>query len=225
MDLFDAMHVSLPSGPDFSAEKSLSCELGFDTGMASYPLICGVDEVGRGPLAGPVVAAAVILDPVRVPVGLDDSKKLTARKRELLFEAIHCAAVAVSIAEASVEEIDQINILQASMLAMRRAVAGLAIRPNGALVDGNRDPDLGDLPTKTLIKGDARSLSIAAASIVAKVFRDRLMTKLGEEYPDYGWGQNAGYGVEKHRLALELVGVSPHHRVSFAPIRKILDKE
>ena len=225
MDLFDAMQVSLPSGPDFSAEKSLSRELGFDASKARGPLICGVDEVGRGPLAGPVVAAAVILDPTRVPVGLDDSKKLTARKRERLFEVIQAAAVAINIAEASVEEIDQINILQASMLAMRRAVAGLAERPDGALVDGNRDPNFGDLPTKTLIKGDGRSLSIAAASIVAKVFRDRLMAQLGEEYPDYGWGQNAGYGVEKHRIALELVGVSPHHRVSFAPIRKILDQE
>jgi len=217
--------MSLPSGPDFAQEKSLAREITGDTDSAAAARICGVDEVGRGPLAGPVVAAAVILDPRNVPVGLDDSKKLTARKRDQLFEAIHAVAIAVSIAEASVEEIDQINILQASMLAMRRAVARLPHQPNGALVDGNRDPDFGDLPTRTLVKGDSRSLSIAAASIVAKVFRDRLMTKLGERYPEYGWGQNAGYGVEKHRLALELVGIAPHHRKSFAPIRKILDKE
>lgn len=219
------MNVTLPSGPNFAAEQSLARELEHSGGGNALSLICGVDEVGRGPLAGPVVAAAVILNPGQVPVGLNDSKKLTARKREVLFDVIQTAALAVSIAEASVEEIDDINILQASMLAMRRAVAGLAVRPVGALVDGNRDPDFGDLPTRTLIKGDARSLSIAAASIIAKVFRDRLMVKLSESYPDYGWAQNAGYGVEKHRLALELVGVSPHHRHSFAPIRNILDKE
>ncbi len=225
MDLFDAMNVSLPSGPDFTQEKSLAREIGDAPKDGQKAMICCVDEVGRGPLAGPVVAAAVILDPAQVPVGLDDSKKLTARKRDQLFETIQSVAVAVSIAEASVEEIDQINILQASMLAMRRAVAGLPVRPNGALVDGNRDPHLSDLPTRTLIKGDGRSLSIAAASIIAKVFRDRLMAKLGESYPEYDWAQNAGYGVEKHRRALELVGVSPHHRQTFAPIRKILDKE
>lgn len=222
MDLFDSMQVLLPTGPDFSAEKSLQRELGQPYTSCR---ICGVDEVGRGPLAGPVVAAAVILDPEKVPVGLDDSKKLTARRRSDLFDVIQEVALAVSVAEASVAEIDEINILEASMLAMRRAVSGLPLVPDGALVDGNRDPDLGDLPTRTLVKGDARSLSIAAASIVAKVFRDRLMAKLGEQYPEYGWAQNAGYGVEKHRAALELVGVSPHHRQSFAPIRKILDEE
>jgi len=219
------MNVSLLSGPDFSQEKALAREIGAGLTDARPALICGVDEVGRGPLAGPVVAAAVILDPGQVPVGLDDSKKLTARKREQLYEVVQSVAVAVSIAEASVEEIDQINILQASMLAMRRAVAGLSVQPNGALVDGNRDPVFGDLPTRTLIKGDGRSLSIAAASIVAKVFRDRLMVKLGESHPEYDWGQNAGYGVEKHRRALEVVGITPHHRRSFAPIRKILAKE
>lgn len=225
MDLFDAVNVRLPSGPDFSAEQTLGKDLGKPFLKASYPLICGVDEVGRGPLAGPVVAAAVILDPACAPEGLNDSKKLTARKRKDLFETIQSTALAVNIAEATVEEIDEINILQASMLAMRRAVAGLSVQPDGALVDGNRDPNFGDLPTRTLIKGDGRSLSIAAASIIAKVFRDRLMAKLGEEYPEYGWAQNAGYGVEKHRLALGLVGVSPHHRRSFTPIRNILGKE
>lgn len=222
MDLFDAMKVGLPQGPDFAAEKSLVRDLGLPIGK---PLVCGVDEVGRGPLAGPVVAAAVILDPARVPNGLDDSKRLSAKKRETLYDTILSTAVAASIAEASVEEIDRINILEASMLAMRRAVSGLKIKPQAALVDGNRDPDLPDIHTLTLVKGDSRSLSIAAASILAKVFRDRLMAELGEGFPEYGWAQNAGYGVEKHRKALSLVGVSPHHRRSFAPIRQILDEE
>lgn len=222
MDLFDAMKVSLPEGPDFRSEISLAREIKCTEGR---PLICGVDEVGRGPLAGPVVSAAVILDPCRVPTGLDDSKKLTARKREALFDVIQRSALAVSVAEASVVEIDEINILEASMLAMRRAVAGLARRPDGVLVDGNRDPNFGSLPTRTLVKGDSRSLSIAAASIIAKVFRDRLMAKLAREFPEYGWEKNAGYGVEKHRRALGLVGITPHHRRSFAPIRNILDEE
>lgn len=220
MDLFDAMAVDLPAGPDFTAEKALARDLG----IAGPAAICGVDEVGRGPLAGPVVAAAVILDPARVPEGLDDSKKLTGRRREALYDAIQETALAVSIAEASVAEIDEINILEAAMLAMRRAVKALPVQPVGALVDGNRDPVLEELPTRTLIKGDSRSLSIAAASIVAKVFRDRLMADLAKAFPDYGWAQNAGYGVAKHREALKLVGVSPHHRRSFSPIRKILDE-
>ena len=222
MDLFDAMQVDLPSGPDFSAEKTIARETARPAGKS---LVCGVDEVGRGPLAGPVVAAAVILNPSSVPAGLDDSKKLTAKKREALFDVIRGAAVAYAIAEASVEEIDELNILEASMLAMRRAVAALPVPAEAVLVDGNRNPGFGDLPTRTLIKGDGRSLSIAAASILAKVFRDRLMAKLSESYPDYGWAQNAGYGVAKHRRALELVGVSPHHRRNFAPIRQILDEE
>lgn len=222
MDLFDAMQVSLPEGPDFRAEKSIVRDLGLPEGSS---LVCGVDEVGRGPLAGPVVAAAVILDPARVPTGLDDSKRLSVKKREMLYDVILNTAVATSVADASVEEIDQINILEASMLAMRRAVKGLKMKPHAALVDGNRDPNLPGVPTRTLVKGDSRSLSIAAASILAKVFRDRLMTELGESFPDYGWAQNAGYGVEKHRKALSLVGVSPHHRRSFAPIRQILGEE
>ena len=222
MDLFDAMQVTLPSGPDFSAERAMARELGLAPEVAC---ICGVDEVGRGPLAGPVVAAAVILDPANVPVGLDDSKKLTAKKRGHLNTVIKEVAVAYAIAEATVEEIDELNILEASMLAMRRAVAALQVPPKGALVDGNKDPGLGNLPTRTLVKGDSRSLSIAAASILAKFFRDQLMAKLSESYPEYGWEQNAGYGVEKHRRALGLVGVSPHHRRSFAPIRQILDEQ
>lgn len=215
-DLFTVAGMEINGGPDWSAESRMLREHGGH--------ICGVDEVGRGPLAGPVVAAAVILDPAHVPVGLNDSKKLSTAKREKLFELINSKALAVSFAEASVAEIDDINILQASLLAMRRAVEGLSVAPNSALVDGNKDPGL-KLPTQTLIKGDARSLSIAAASIIAKVFRDRLMQKLAKEYPDYAWEKNAGYGVPKHMAALSLVGVSPHHRRTFAPIRKILNEE
>jgi len=215
-DLFTVAGITTKRGPDWHAEASMHKRCG--------GLVCGVDEVGRGPLAGPVVAAAVILDPARIPKGLDDSKKLSANRREALFELIKAEAIAVSIAEATVEEIDDINILQASLLAMRRAVLGLNVPPAAALVDGNKDPGL-NLPTETLIKGDARSLSIAAASIVAKVFRDRLMKNLAEDYPDYGWDKNAGYGVPLHMAALSLVGASPHHRRSFAPIRKILSEE
>jgi len=215
-DLFTVAGIETKSGPDWSAEAAmLKAERGF---------VCGVDEVGRGPLAGPVVAAAVILKPEKIPAGLNDSKKLSEKKRNALYDLIMQEAVAVSVAEATVAEIDQINILQASLLAMRRAVERLDMVPGGALVDGNKDPNLG-LPTRTLIKGDGRSLSIAAASIVAKVFRDRLMKNLAKDFPDYGWEQNAGYGVVKHMAALKLVGASPHHRRSFAPIRKILSEE
>lgn len=214
--LFENAHIALPCGPDFSAEQRLAAD--------GYARICGVDEVGRGPLAGPVVAAAVILDSNRIPQGLDDSKKLTAKKRKHLALDIYDKAAGVCVAEVSVEAIDQMNILEAAMLAMRNATDGLSPPADAALVDGNRDPGLG-VYTETLVKGDARSLSIAAASIVAKVFRDELMAKLGEEYPDYGWGSNAGYGVPRHMEALRLVGVSPHHRKSFAPIRTILNED
>lgn len=215
VDLFTSAGVETESGPDWASEQSMLKE------CPGY--VCGVDEVGRGPLAGPVVAAAVILDPERIPVGLNDSKKLTEKKREELFERIADVAVAVSIAEASVEEIDEINILQASLLAMRRAVAGLEPKASSALVDGNKDPGFG-IPTRTLVKGDARSLSIAASSIIAKVFRDRLMKKLALEYPEYGWDKNAGYGVPKHLAALRLVGATRYHRRSFSPIRDILSE-
>lgn len=216
MDLFTKAGMDMKPTPDWEAEAEMTASAG--------GLVCGVDEVGRGPLAGPVVAAAVILDRNTIPEGLNDSKKLSEKKREALYDQIMETALAVSVAEASVAEIDDINILQASLLAMRRAVAGLTPRPCGALVDGNKDPGLG-MATRTLIKGDGRSLSIAAASIIAKVFRDRLMKNLGEEYPDYGWAQNAGYGVAKHLGALKLVGVTPHHRRSFAPICQILSEE
>ncbi|WP_417449831.1 ribonuclease HII [Kordiimonas sp.] len=216
MDLFERVGLDTASKPDWRFEAILERE--------GYTSLCGVDEVGRGPLAGPVVAAAVILDPQCVPDGLNDSKKLSKKKREALFDQIYEQAIAVSVAQASVEEIDEINILEASMLAMRRAVAGLVVEAQAALVDGNRAPGL-EIHTRTLVKGDARSLSVAAASIIAKVFRDRLMKNLGQKHPEYDWGSNAGYGVAKHLAALRLVGVSPHHRKSFAPIRKILNEE
>ena len=197
------------SNPDLSLETKFS---GF---------VAGIDEVGRGPFAGPVVAAAVILDPGNIPIGIQDSKKLSRKNRELLYDQI-LAAAKVGIGDASVEEIDTLNILQATMLAMRRAVINLPIKPNAALVDGNKDPDLG-IQTRTIVKGDSRSLSIAAASIVAKVTRDREMLTLSKTYPHYGWEKNAGYGTAEHRKGLSLFGVTPQHRRSFAPIRKILE--
>ncbi|MBO6852362.1 MAG: ribonuclease HII [Marivivens sp.] len=183
--------------------------------------IAGVDEVGRGPIAGPVTAAAVVLDAENLPTGLNDSKKLSARKREQLFDQIMRTSV-VSIAHASVDEIDDLNILYASHLAMVRACNGLPIRPSVALIDGNLVPqDLG-LKAVPVVKGDARSLSIAAASIVAKVTRDRLMVDLAQQYPGYGWSQNAGYPTKAHLEALRDIGVTPHHRRSFRPVHNIL---
>jgi len=195
--------------PDFSLESDCPGPVG------------GIDEAGRAPLAGPVVAAAVILDPDRIPTGVDDSKRLSRAARERLFETIRAEAVAYAVAEASVAEIDEINILQASLLAMRRAVAGLDTAPKTCLVDGNQNPGL-DMPTHCIVKGDARSLSIAAAGILAKVSRDRVMADLARAFPDYGWAENAGYSVPAHREALRLVGVTPHHRRSFAPVRETL---
>ncbi len=196
---------------DYAFERSLG---------APGRLICGIDEVGRGPLAGPVLAVAVILDEQRIPAGLDDSKALTARRRDALHgELTGCCDWAVGIA--SVEEIDAINILQATMLAMSRAVDGLRSTPALALVDGNRAPAL-RCPAQTIIKGDGRVLSIAAASIIAKVIRDRMMTELALTHPGYGWERNAGYGTAEHLDALKRLGASTHHRKSFAPIRNIL---
>jgi ribonuclease HII len=182
--------------------------------------VAGIDEAGRGPWAGPVVAAAAILDPATLPDSLldhlDDSKKLTRKIREALFEELQGAA-AIGVGMADIDEIDRINILQATLLAMRRALDNLPVQPDFALVDGNRMPDL-SCPCQTVIKGDGRSLSIAAASIVAKVTRDRLMGRLAEEFPGYGWERNAGYGTAEHKAALERLGITPHHRRSFAPI-------
>ncbi len=186
--------------------------------------IAGVDEVGRGPLAGPVVAAAVVLNLDVVPDGLNDSKKLTAKRRAKLEDLIRETAD-VAIAEASVEEIDELNILRASHLAMERAVAALNPAPDYLLIDGNMIPKNLKQPSQAVIKGDARSVSIAAASIVAKNWRDRLMVDLAQQHPGYGWETNAGYPSKQHREALQNLGVTPHHRRSFKPVHNILYQE
>lgn len=183
--------------------------------------IAGVDEVGRGPLAGPVTAAAVILNPANIPPGLADSKTLTAARREALYESI-LASAQCCIAHASVEEIDQLNILRASHLAMERAVAGLAVNPDHILIDGNLIPAGLKGRAQAIIKGDAKSLSIAAASIIAKVARDRIMVDLAQQYPGYGWEANAGYPTKLHQSALLNLGVTPAHRRSFKPIHNML---
>ena len=183
--------------------------------------ICGVDEVGRGPLAGPVVAAAVILDRTRIPKGLNDSKQLREQDREALYPRILEMAVAVGVGEASVDEIDLVNIRQATHLAMARAVRALPVAAAFALVDGNDAPAL---PCKCdmLVKGDSRSVSIAAASIIAKVTRDRLMALLHDHHPVYGWRQNKGYGTPEHLTGLRAHGITVHHRKSFSPVHHIL---
>ena len=184
-------------------------------------LTCGVDEAGRGPLAGPGVAAAVILDE-RAPIkGLNDSKLLTPRVRERLFDEIHAKALCLCIAQASVEEIDTLNILQATLLAMRRAVEGLRLRPNKVLVDGNRLPTL-KIAAEAIIGGDAKIKSISAASILAKVHRDRLCLELHEQHPQYGFDDHKGYSTPQHLAALKAHGICPHHRRSFAPVRELL---
>ena len=183
--------------------------------------VCGIDEVGRGPWAGPVVAAAVILDLSAVPEGIDDSKRLSARRREALLEPL-AASAEVGLGVASVAEIDALNILQASFLAMRRAVAALGVQPSYALVDGAHVPPGLPCPAAAVVGGDARVLSIAAASVVAKVTRDRMMVALAQQFPGYGWEKNMGYGTQAHRDGLARLGVTQHHRRSFAPIRKML---
>jgi ribonuclease HII len=180
-------------------------------------LVVGVDEAGRGPLAGPVVAAAVILHPKRPISGLADSKKLTEKQREILFETIRAKALCWSVARATVKEIDTINILQAALLAMQRAVNGLKIKPELALVDGNQPPKLA-CKVKTIIRGDETEPAISAASIVAKVLRDRLMRLLDKKYPNYGFAQHKGYSTAAHIQALQLHGPSRVHRQSFAPV-------
>jgi ribonuclease HII len=184
-------------------------------------LIAGVDEAGRGPLAGPVVAAAVIFSKGKIPKGLNDSKQLDAETREELFVEINFRAIAVGVGEASVDEIDLINIRQATHMAMARAVRALAFAPGFALVDGNDAPAL-PCPCDTIVEGDAKSVSIAAASIVAKVTRDRMMTALHEAHPHYGWAKNKGYGTPEHLSALTRHGATAHHRRSFAPVHAIL---
>ena len=193
-------------------------------------IVVGVDEAGRGPWAGPVVAGAVVIADKNLPEerlsGLDDSKKLSASKREklyrALFEAEKAGKVVLGIGEASAQEIDELNILQATFLAMNRAVKSLKIAPQSALIDGNRAPKNFPCPCKTLIKGDAKSLSVAAASIVAKVYRDRLMADLAKKYPAYGFEKNAGYGTALHQAGLANCGICPEHRRSYKPIQKYL---
>lgn len=205
--------------PDFKLEQH-----GLSKG---YRCIAGIDEAGRGPWAGAVVAAAVVLDPKNMPdvliEGLDDSKKLSAPKREMLFDVINAHA-AVGVGEASVQEIDDINILQATFLAMGRALANLPDAPDFALVDGNKVPPL-PCAAEAIVKGDGRSFSIAAASIIAKVTRDRMMTELSLKHPGYGWEKNMGYGTKLHKKGLEQLGVTEHHRKSYKPIIKILSLE
>ncbi len=184
------------------------------------PLLCGVDEAGRGPLAGPVFAAAVIFDPNDIPEGLNDSKKLSEKKREALFDGICEKALDYCIAEASVEEIEQYNILQATFMAMRRAVEGLSHTPDRILIDGNRIPENLPAPAEYVVKGDALSASIAAASILAKVSRDRRMLELAEQYPQYEFPKHKGYGTALHYEKLAEHGISPIHRRSF--LKKIL---
>lgn len=200
--------------PDFSIEDSHD------------GIVCGIDEAGRGPWAGPVVAGAVVLMRDKMPAalidGLDDSKKLSPEMREKLFTQLQgCAHIGVGISEVS--EIDEINILQATMKAMARAAESLSVSPKVALVDGNRSPKL-SCPTQCVIKGDGISLSIAAASIIAKVTRDRIMGVLADENPGYGWETNQGYGTKAHREGLNKLGITPHHRKSYAPIRAIIEK-
>ncbi|MBP7574953.1 MAG: ribonuclease HII [Rhodoferax sp.] len=184
-------------------------------------LIAGVDEAGRGPLAGPVVAAAVILDEKNPIRGLADSKKLTALRREKLFDEIRAKALCCSIAEASVEEIDRLNILQATMLAMRRAVEGLRLKPAKVLIDGNRIPVM-DVLAEAIVKGDALIPAISAASILAKVSRDRWCAELDLAYPQYGFAGHKGYGTAEHLAALREHGACPQHRKTFSPVAQVL---
>jgi ribonuclease HII len=200
--------------PDFTYETAAS--------RAGAGFVVGIDEVGRGPLAGPVTAAAVWLDPDHIPQGLRDSKVLTAARREKLFDEI-MASAKVSVAHASVEEIDRLNILRASHLAMERAVA--ALPADHALIDGNLIPRKLGCRAEAIVKGDARCLSIAAASIVAKVTRDRIMVDLAQQHPGYGWEANAGYPTKAHLAALLNLGVTPWHRRSFRPVHNILYQE
>jgi ribonuclease HII len=199
--------------PDYSFESAAIAR--------GHRLIAGVDEVGRGPLAGPVTAAAVILDPARIPQGLADSKTLTAARREALFLEI-IATAQTCIAHATVAEIDSLNILRASHLAMERAIAGLPQIPDHILIDGNLIPTNLRPNAEAIVKGDAKSLSIAAASIIAKVTRDRIMVDLAQQHPGYGWETNAGYPTKLHLEALLNLGVTAWHRRSFKPVHNIL---
>ncbi len=202
------------------SRKSLAPEqrsLDWDT----VGLVAGVDEAGRGPLAGPVVAAAVILDDLQPIAGLNDSKKLTEKRREKLYDEILAKALCCSIAEASAQEVDSLNILKATLLAMRRAVDGLRLKPVKVLVDGNRLPVL-EVRAEAIVQGDALIPAISAASILAKVHRDRLCVRLHEQYPQYGFDRHKGYGTAEHLQALADHGPTPCHRISFAPVARSL---
>ncbi len=198
--------------PNFSVERKLLRD--------GRGPVAGVDEVGRGPLAGSVAVAAVILDPDDLPAGVDDSKALSALQRERLFEIILKKALSVSLAFASVEEIDALNIRGATLAAMARALKGLALRPAFALIDGRDEPEGCGCSARAIIDGDASCVSIAAASIVAKVARDRMMTRLGAHYPDYGFAQHVGYATKRHLEAIERCGLTPFHRRSFRSRRE-----
>ncbi|MEO1196846.1 MAG: ribonuclease HII [Pseudomonadota bacterium] len=200
-------------GPTFDLEQSF-----ISRGIVR---VAGIDEVGRGPLAGPVTAAAVVLDPAAIPEGLNDSKKLSAKRRAALLPVIMEYAE-VSVAHASVEEIDEINILRAAHLAMVRALQGLVSPPDHALIDGTMIPRGIGCPASAIVKGDARCLSIAAASIVAKCTRDAIMVDLAQQHPGYGWETNMGYGAKAHLSALRALGPTPHHRRSFKPVYQML---
>ena len=206
---------------DNSAELSL---FGDEDPWKSIKLLAGVDEAGRGPLAGPVCAAAVILDPKRPIEGLDDSKKLSAQKREALEPLIKERALAWCVAWGSVEEIDTINILQATMLAMRRSVEGLGVVPELILIDGNRCPKNLPAHAEAVVKGDAKVPAISAASILAKTARDRLMTEIDREYPQYGFAKHAGYGTKAHLDAIREFGASPVHRKTFGPVTRAIEE-
>ncbi|MEC7830309.1 MAG: ribonuclease HII [Pseudomonadota bacterium] len=198
--------------PDLSIEKNKN--------NLNYKLIAGVDEAGRGPWAGPVYSAAVILDISKIPADINDSKKMSEKKRDEIYSRI-VSEHHYSIGVADVNEIDELNILQASLLSMKRAITNLHLNPDFVLIDGVHRPNL-DIDSENIIKGDSKSLSIAAASIIAKVERDRFMKKIDEEYPCYNWKKNKGYGTKEHQNALNIHGISKHHRKSFSPIRKIL---
>ena len=202
-----------PQAPDLFNDQML---------IESADLIAGVDEAGRGPLAGPVVAAAVILDPDKPIEGLRDSKKLTAAVREKLAAEIKAKALSWSIAHASVEEIDALNILEATMLAMKRAILGLRLEPNLILVDGNRIPKM-NRRINAVVKGDDKIAAISAASILAKTTRDGWMVELDSRYPEYGFAKHKGYGTPEHLAALEKYGPLPAHRKTFAPVKKVIE--
>ena len=211
--------------PQLLPSTDLPNLFGSDDPLWTTDLVAGVDEAGRGPLAGPVCAAAVILDPNQPIEGLNDSKKLTAKKREALAPLIKARALAWCIAWADVSEIDSLNILQATMLAMTRAVEGLQVKPELILVDGNRTPKNLPAPASAVVKGDAKVAAIAAASILAKTARDAKMVALDAVYPGYGFAKHAGYGTAQHIEVIRTLGITPEHRRTFEPVKSMVKKD